>query len=230
MALCSPSHLLSLSCVACFYFLHTYLHFYSDIQYLRLMSLEMRSDRRLPRYDWRTGSESAIGASTQYLIIWLLGNCIFWPLKLAAIHNPVLVFYLFSVSCFSFPFFSVLGWTGRMDTRPILVFLYHNVPWWDFSFLDRIPIQIYSIQTDSCDLYLALMYQLKQRLMGTLASSNFITDEKWVPGAVSNHDYTKALWDESHSLMLERDAHITRKGFDVSFIKFYFKIKHIVSE
>ena len=83
MVLCFPSHLLSLSCVACFYFCIPtcifILIFNICDPYLS------RSDRLLcPFATIRLTNRERVSNRSQhpifdYLIIWLLGDCIFWP-------------------------------------------------------------------------------------------------------------------------------------------------------
>lgn len=127
MALCFPTHLLFLSCVACFFCIPTCIF----IPIFNICDPFLSRSNRLlcPFATIQLTNRERVSNRSQHPIFdyLIIGGLYLLTLKPAAIHKPVLVFYLF-FSCVSFPFFSVLGWKGRVDNFPILVSLYRNVP------------------------------------------------------------------------------------------------------
>ena len=99
----------------------------------------------LPRYNWRTESAQQYEPA---FIIWLSQDCILWPSNFQ--QHIIQPLYSTGVSWFSLPFFSILGWKGRVDNSPFSLCTITSLD--GISFLGRIPIHI--IQSEPILLWL----------------------------------------------------------------------------
>lgn len=155
MALFFPLHLLSLFSVACFYF---FIRTCIFIPILRPMSHDTIDEQG-------ASSNKSQHPIFDYLFI---GGVFLLTLSLAAIHNPVLVFYR-SFVAFAFAFLSLAGKAEWIIHHFSLFVSYRPLMGLFISRQNTYP-DLFNSDSCSCDLYLAPICQLMQRSMDTLPS------------------------------------------------------------